>query len=281
MNYASLYTSSFSGEEHRLRARVERRLSPSPFLARPLRRLGYNSAEDWAWDEYKTTVLALVEECRDSGRHMSGAVRLMEVGGGRSPLLTPAEAMAAGIELTVNDLDERELAMAPEAFEKARFDIAGAIHSTWEGSFDLIISRMVFEHVRDAPRGWANMSRLLAPGGVALAFHPTLYAPPFLINWLLPEKLTARTLRLFFSERHDGDEPKFPARYEMCFSDTEKLEPLLKGCGYSEVLVAPFWRHGYFRHIPLLREADAALQDFAERCDWRALSTYAYTLARR
>ena len=162
MDYASLYTSSFSGAEQDLRLRVERRLSASPFLARPLRRLGYNSAEEWAWDEYKSTVMALVEECRDSGRHAGGAVRLMEVGGGRSPLLSPAEAAEAGIELTVNDVDAGELARAPEAFEKAQFDIAGEIHSSWEGSFDLIISRMVFEHVRDAPRGWANQA---APAG--------------------------------------------------------------------------------------------------------------------
>ena len=126
MDYASLYTSSFSGEEQDLRLRVERRLSASPFLAKPLRRLGYNSAEEWAWDEYKSTVLAMVEECRECGRHIGGAVRLMEIGGGRSPLLTPAEA---GIELIVNDIDAGELARAPEVFEKAQFDIAGEIQA--------------------------------------------------------------------------------------------------------------------------------------------------------
>jgi len=281
MDYASLYTSSFSAAAQELRLRVERRLSASPFLARPLRRLGYNSAEEWAWDEYKSTVMALVDECRECGRHLGGAIRLMEIGGGRSPLFTPAEAADAGIELTVNDIDAGELARAPEAFEKAQFDIAGEIHSSWEGSFDLIVSRMVFEHVRDAPRGWANKARLLAPGGVAFAFHPTLYAPPFLINWLMPEKLTSRTLQRYFPDRHAGSGPKFPARYEMCFSDPAKIEPILKGIGFSEVLVAPFWRHGYFHSLPVLRELDAVVQDFAEKRDWRMLSTYAYTLARR
>ena len=56
---------------------------------------------------------------------------------------------------------------------------------------------------------------------------------------------------------------------------------ILTECGFSQILIAPFWRHGYFRHIPLLREADAALQHLAEKNDWRALTTYAYTLARR
>jgi hypothetical protein len=97
----------------------------------------------------------------------------------------------------------------------------------------------------------------------------------------LPESLTARVLRFFFPIRHDAGYPKFPARYEMCVTEPSKVEPILTGCGFSQVLIAPFWRHGYFRHIPLLREAESALQHLAEKRDWRALTTYAYTLARR
>jgi hypothetical protein len=114
-----------------------------------------------------------------------------------------------------------------------------------------------------------------------MAFHPTLYAPPFLVNLVFPDALTAPLLRLFFSTRHQDDYPKFPARYELCFSDQEKVAPVLKSCGFSEALLVPFWGHGYFRNIPLLREADAALQRLAESRDWRSLSTYAFTMARR
>jgi SAM-dependent methyltransferase len=281
MDYATQLAQPFVGEAFEREARVEQRLSRAPFLAEPLRRLGYNCSEGWAWDNYRPTVLGFVQACRQSGRHRDGLVRVLEIGGGRGPLLTPAEAAAAGVELTVNDIDARELSLAPAEFNKAQFDIAGDIDPSWEGRFDLIISRMVFEHVKGAPRAWANMHALLAEGGVALAFHPTLYAPPFVVNWLLPESLTARILRFFFPVRHDAGYPKFPARYEMCFADPAKVEPILTGCGFSQVLIAPFWRHGYFRHIPLLREADAALQHLAERRDWRALATYAYTLARR
>jgi SAM-dependent methyltransferase len=281
MDYATQLTRPFVGEASEREARVEARLRRAPFLAEPLRRLGYNCSEGWAWDNYRPTVLAMAQACRQAGRHNQGLVRLLEIGGGRGPLLTPEEATAAGIELTVNDIDERELSLAPAAFNKAQFDVAGTIDPSWEGRFDLIISRMVFEHVRNAPRAWANLHNLLAPGGVAMAFHPTLYAPPFVINLLLPESLTARILRFFFPARHDGGYPKFPARYEMCFTEPSKVEPILTECGFSQVLIAPFWRHGYFRHIPLLREADAALQHLAEKNDWRALTTYAYTLARR
>jgi SAM-dependent methyltransferase len=281
MDYATQWSRPFLGEAYEREQRVEQRLAQAPFLAEPLRRLGYNCAEGWAWDNYRATVLALAQTCQKSGRHHDGRVRLLEIGGGRGPLLTPAEAEEAGIELTVNDIDAHELSLAPAQFHKAQFDIAGDVPSDFEGQFDLITSRMVVEHVRNAPRAWKNMRNLLAPGGVALAFHPTLYAPPFVINWLMPESLTARVLRFFFPFRHAGDYPKFPARYEMCFTIPSKVEPVLRECGYSQVLIAPFWRHGYFRHIPLLREMDAALSHWAEKKDWRALTSYAYTLARR
>ena len=263
------------------RERIERRLAPSPFLAEPLRRLGYDSRELWAWDNYRASVLAFVETCRRNGRHEDGKVRVLEIGGGRGPLLTPSEAEEVGVALTVNDIDAGELALAPASFDTAQFNVAGDFAPELAGRFDLIISRMVFEHVRDAPRAWSNVCALLAPGGVALAFHPTLYAPPFVINWLAPEALTARVLRLFFSDRHQGDYPKFPARYEMCFGDPSRVEPILRRSGFSSVLVAPFWGHRYFRHIPGLREFDAAVGDLAERRDWRLITSYAYTIARR
>jgi len=92
------------------------------------------------------------------------------------------------------------------------------------------------EHVRDAKRAWTNMCGLLAPGGVAFAFHPTLYAPPFLINWLAPEALTAPVLRFFFADRHDADYPKVPARYELCTAEPGVVEPALRRAGFRQVL---------------------------------------------
>ena len=53
----------------------------------------------------------------------NGLVRMLEIGGGRGPLLTPDEASAAGVELTVNDIDAHELSLAPAAFNKAQFNI--------------------------------------------------------------------------------------------------------------------------------------------------------------
>ena len=262
--------------------RVEARLAQSAFLAAPLRRLGYDSGEAWAWDNYKPALIGFVEALRQAGRcGEDGRVRLMEIGGGRGPQFSPEEAKELGVALTVNDIDARELSLAPPGFATACFSIAGEVDRSLLGQFDFIFSRMVFEHVKDAPRAWANVASLLAPGGVALAYHPTLYSPPFIVNWLTPEAFSARLLKLFFPWRHDGDYPKFPARYEMCVAEPSAVAPKLKAAGFSEVLIAPFFGHGYLRAVPVAREIEGALHAWAERRDIRWLSSYAFTLARR
>ena len=255
-------------------------------LAGTFMELGYTPHEDWAWANYKPVILAFAEEIRRKRAAHTGAptaVRLLEIGGGRDPLFTLEEAAAHGLDVTINDIDQAELDLAPAGYGHALFDVAGDLDPARVrlGAYDVIFSRMVFEHVADVAKAWGNQHLLLAPGGVALAFHPTLYAPPFLINKLIPERLSARILRLFFPDRHEGVQPKFPALYDWCYGDARKAGAMLDAIGFRDRLVAPFWTHGYFRSIPVLREIDAAFQDLARRRNWRAFTTYAYTLARK
>ncbi len=260
-------------------ARINSRLVASPLLAAPLRRLGYNSQALWAKDNCKATVLGFVDLCHAQGRCDKGRVRALEIGGGRWPFLTLPETEGARIAYTVNDIDAGELAAAPAEFGKAQFDVAGAVDPSFHGRFDFIFSRMVLEHVPDAARTWSNMFDLLAPGGVAFAFHPTLYAPAFVINWLAPEALTGPILRFFFPGRRSEGTRKFPARYDLCTAAPTVIEPALRRAGFREILCAPFWGDLYFEQLPGLREANDALSALAESRDWRRLASHAYTIA--
>jgi len=65
----------------------------------------------WAWDNYKSVVLGLQREF--------GCKSLMEVGGGRSPLIGRKEYGSLNIKYTVNDISDSELALAPEWSQKA------------------------------------------------------------------------------------------------------------------------------------------------------------------
>src|SRR5262249_1621617 len=143
---------------------------------------------------------------------------LLELGGGRSPLFFKSEIDDLGANYTVNDISERELAAAPPWVTKVCFDAAGeaSVHQ----QYDLVFSRMVLEHVPSAESLYRNVFNLLSRGGICLNFHPTLFAVPFVINLLLPSRLSQIVLSAFGALVTDAESeyPKFPARYDWCRS---------------------------------------------------------------
>jgi SAM-dependent methyltransferase len=237
--------------------------------------LGYQPDFRWAWDHYQPVVKALSQRL--------GLRRLCEVGGGRNPLLTLSEVRELGLSYTVNDISAGELQLVPDGFDTVCFDIAGdPAELPTERSFDLVFSRMVFEHVRDVSKAWSNLHRLLAPGGVALAFIPTLYALPFMANRLIPEWLSGGIVdRLYPHRDRHGAAPKFEAYYDHCVGREARVLAMLEGIGFAEGAVAPFWGHDYYRGLPLVQDFHAKLSAWARRHDVRLLTSYAYVLARR
>ncbi len=229
----------------------------------------------WAWDHYETVLGQLARAVN--------AKRLLEIGGGRDPSFKPDELSALGIEMTINDISQSELDVLPAGYRKACFDVAGDISKVADlyGTFDLAFSRMVFEHVADGRRAWQNLYDLLAPGGVALAFVPTLYAFPFLVNWLLPDAVAARIVKTLYRNRTDEEDPVFPVRHSWTFASERKMKPMLNAIGYREVQVVPFYGHLYYNGVPLLRDLHKAFTKVAQRRDWRLLASYAYIVARK
>lgn len=228
----------------------------------------------WGWSNYKPIIKTLAQDLELS--------RLCEIGGGRSPLFTAEEMKEMGGKLTVNDISQSELDHGPGGYETLCLDIAGNIGNAAPEQFDLMFSQMVFEHVRDMKQAWRNVHTLLAPGGVALAFFPTLYALPFVINYLLPESVTGPIVRAIYPHRsNDGRAPKFPAYYDHCFGDSRKLKPIFDEIGFREHLVLPFWGHQYFEQIPVVCEIDHAFNKLAAKRNWAHFSTYTYVVVRK
>ena len=236
--------------------------------------LGVENQQQWAWDNYKRVVRALASQQANPS--------LLEVGGGRDPLFDRNEIAGLGA-MTINDISPRELAVLPQGYRTACFDVAGDIAPVkhLRGSFDLAFSRMVFEHVADGERAWANLYDLLAPGGIALAFVPTLYSLPFVINKLLPDKLAAQIVKRLYPNRTDDGDPVFPARYSWCFADERRVGGMLSRLGYKEIVVLPFYGHEYYVRFPLIREANDWFTGLARRHDWRMIATHAYIAARK
>jgi SAM-dependent methyltransferase len=232
-------------------------------------------SENWAWANYERVVRHLAEASR--------AKKLIEIGGGRDPLFGREALAELGAELTVNDISPAELAALPKGYRTACFDIAGNLtpEEIARGGYDLAFSRMVFEHVADGKRAWENLFRLLAPGGIGLAFVPTLYAFPFVANWLLPDDFAARLVKSIYKNRTDNEDPVFPARYSWTVASEKKLAPMLSSIGYREAMVVPFYGHGYYQPFPIVRDIHAKFTEIARARDWRFFASYAYIAARK
>ena len=192
-------------------------------LAKALASLGIVNHESWAWANYKRVARDLCVTLAPR--------RVLEIGGGRDPLFSRDEIERLGIEMIINDISAAELAVLPARYKTACFDVAGDLSGVGNlrNSFDLAFSRMVFEHIEDGQRAWSNLYQLLAPGGVAFAFIPTFYSMPFVLNWLLPDKLAASIVRWFFPNRAQDDDPVFPARYSWCFADDKRMQSDARG----------------------------------------------------
>jgi SAM-dependent methyltransferase len=221
----------------------------------------------WAWQSYKSVVLKLQEtfQCKS----------LLEVGAGRSPLFDRAEYESLGAKYTVNDISPPELALAPEWTAKACFDIASPPPSVCS-SYDLIFSKMVFEHAPDAGATYRAVYELLKPNGICFAFFPTLYCVPFLVNYFSPERLSLKLQRTFAFRI----KPKFPAYYNWCKS-TPPLSRKLRQVGFRDVFVAPFYGHAYYQRVPFVKDMNRWWTILASAKDWRLTSSFAYVLVQK
>ena len=113
-------------------------------------------------------------------------------------------------------------------------------------------------------------------------FFPTLWAPVFALNHVLPEKVSHAIVHALFPARRDGGgDPKFPALYDWCRGDPALLEPMLKRAGFAETHVQRFWGHGYFDRMPGLKQVDHAFNALAARIGWNFVTTYAYVVVRK
>lgn len=224
-----------------------------------------------AWQHHADTVRRLVEDNRPQ--------TVCEIGGGANPTLPIAYARERGMECTVLDISQAELDKAPGGYRTVAADIC-APELPVAGPFDFMFSKMLAEHVRSGQAFHANVFKLLAPGGLAFHFFPTLYAPPYVVNRLLPEGVSSLALRLF-SPRDEYRHGKFPARYSWCLGPTGAQLARLESVGYEIVSYRGFFGHDYYRRIPVLRSVGRRAAAHLCRHPWAALTTFAFVLLRK
>lgn len=207
--------------------------------------ISYRRSED-AWSGYEAFLKDLIE---------TRSVRtICDIGGGANPLLPIEYIQQHSLDYTVLDISESELQKASPVYHKIAADIAATDFAIDGKKYDLVFSKMLAEHIGNAPQFHANIRKILAPHGVAAHFFPTLYAFPFMVNRLIPESLSDRLLNLF-APRDRFQHAKFPAYYQWCRGPTQRQFQRLAGVGLAVVQYIGFFGHsGYYRRLPGIRQ---------------------------
>lgn len=239
----------------------------------PVRRdsvTSYGLSDD-AWQGFTQTVMQMI---LDRGCHT-----VCEIGGGANPALPRDFVERNRLEYVIIDISAEELDKAPKEYRTRVMDVTQPILSE-EGVYDFVFSKMLAKHVKDGATFHRNIHQLLRKNGLAFHFFPTLYAPPYVLNLLLPERLTYRMLNLIQSGREkSGRLGKFPAYYRWCRGPTRRQIGRFESLGYRVLRYTGFFGHpGYYARMPLLERTHRALASWLLRHPQPWLTSFAYVV---
>ena len=150
-------------------------------------------------------------------------VRILEVGGIDRPFLQKSSAY----EYCGLDIEVRE-----KCYEVYDSFIVKSIEEELDGEFDLILSRMVLEHVPDNHKAWDSIYNSLKPGGYSVHVFPSGLHPFSLATRIVGSRLQRNLIPMLRPDaRHTG----YPAYYNLC--SPKALQHHLPKKGFCEVSV--------------------------------------------
>jgi uncharacterized UPF0146 family protein len=235
-------------------------------------KISYGKTEE-AWRGYEHLIAEIIEN--NNGR------RICDIGGGANPLLTPDYINQKGIDYSVLDISEAELNKAPKQYNKIVADISSPEFSPTTAGFDLVFSKMLAEHIKDGEQFHKNVLRMLTDDGLAVHFFPTLYALPFLVNYLTPEVLADKLLNVF-AVRDRYQFAKFPAHYSWCRGPIRSQRRKFEKSGYEIIQYRGFFGHGgYYDRIPILKRLHELKTGYLLKRPNPLFTSYAYIVLKK
>jgi SAM-dependent methyltransferase len=149
---------------------------------------------------------------------------VLDIGGGKEcPFLPYVGAPSSHLVITL-DISEEELRRNHQLACKVVADAASHDLPLRDGSFDVVVSRSVVEHIRDNAAFFENCAHVLRPGGVMFHAFPGRYAPFSLMNQVLPNWFARRLVAALHPEWREEDNYGFLAFYNRCyFSAVQEL----------------------------------------------------------
>lgn len=225
------------------------------------------------WRGYDDSVLDLARR--------EGVQAVAELGGGANPVVGDPDKWGFADHRVVVDISPLELRKAAVAVKTRVADLCQPIEDE-AGTYDLVFSKMLCEHLPDPVVFHQNCNRLLRPGGLSVHFFPTPGAFPFLVNKLIPE----RTARRILDRAQPGrlDQPnlqKFPAYYRGTTGPTRRAIAGFEGFGFKVEQWKSGFGHAYYQVIPPLQALENAKSRFLRRHPIPALASFSVVLLRK
>ena len=225
------------------------------------------------WQGYDKSVLALARA--------EGVNAVAELGGGANPTIGDDEKWGFAERRVVYDISATELDKSASKVETRVADLCKPIDEGW-GSYDLVFSKMLCEHLPDPQVFHENCFKLLRPGGLSIHYFPTLGALPFFINRLIPENVSHALLRLVSPGRLDMPNlQKFPAYYRWTTGPTKRGIERFEHLGFEIEQWQSTFGHHYYFVIPPLEALERRKSELLLRHPVAWLTSYAVMVLRK
>jgi ubiquinone/menaquinone biosynthesis C-methylase UbiE len=231
---------------------------------------GWVESEQPLWRSFESSVRDALVEVPDGGV-------FVDVGGGRSCVYADAVPRDRGVRLISVDISPEELALNVVADQTVVADIAQAIPFA-DAEVDLLVSRVVLEHVDGVPSAIRHMARVIKPGGRTIHFVPGRFATFAIAARLLPFKPLLRLLH--FAVPGSIGVVEFDVHYDQ--TDPVALERLFRAAGFRDVRVS--WtaaQADYYKTFAPAYLLIVAYQTLVRALGLRRLAAYVMVDARR
>lgn len=193
--------------------------------------------------------------------------KILEIGGGAHPSLSSRE----DTNYTIVDPDKSELDKAPDDVTKIATDVQEFSDNS---KYDLILSKMVLEHVENPDSFHKKVYNLLSSGGKAIHFFACRNSLPAFANRFLSEQFGNRILKLL-KNRDLVEAPKYEAFYRRTLGGFDKQISYFENMGFQVEIYNSYVGHTYLTNLPLLKQLEQIYTILLSRFKLKYLTTVA------
>ena len=214
---------------------------------------------------YRDSMLSIIDSCIRQ-REFS---HVLEVGGIDRPLLKRSKK----IKYVGLDIERKDRC-------KDLYDhfIVQSIEDPIPGTYDLIVSITLLEHVSDVTLSIGQMHKVLRIGGYIVHYAPNKYHPYSLILRLVGPKIQKRLIKILrpWAAQVTG----YPAFFDKC--SPREMKKISSALGFREIRVIPFFRaNDYFRFFVPAYILVTLLENICKKLKWEWLCSGFIIVARK